>query len=184
MANSLEELRSYQDLLSKAAKYDYLTNTLNRRGLKESFDQIVAAGLATNDPSTQISFIIGDIDLFKNFNDTYGHATGDKVLIEIAELMKKNCGENDVVCRWGGEEFVIMLPGKSYAQALEFAEYIRKEIEKIVIPWEGRELKTSMTLGVQEGSYTDTVEHIVDEADRALYIGKARGRNQVVGFRS
>ncbi|HNX92372.1 MAG TPA: diguanylate cyclase [Syntrophomonas sp.] len=183
LAKSLEELRSYQDLLSKAAKYDYLTNTLNRRGLKESFDQIVAAGIPANDPSAQISFIIGDIDLFKNFNDTYGHATGDKVLINIAELMKNNCSENDVVCRWGGEEFVIMLPGRTYAQALAFAEYIRKEIEKIVIPWEDRELKTSMTFGVQEGSYENTVEHTVDEADRALYIGKARGRNQVVGFR-
>ena len=183
LAKSLEELKSYQDLLSKAAKYDYLTNTLNRRGLKESFDQIVAAGKPADDPSVKVSFIIGDIDLLKNFNDSYGHATGDKVLIEIAELMKNKCSENDVVCRWGGEEFVIMLPGRSYAQALAFAEYIRKEIEKLIIPWEDRELKTSMTFGVQEGSYKDTVEHIVDEADRALYIGKARGRNQVVGFR-
>ncbi|OGO80147.1 MAG: hypothetical protein A2Y21_05050 [Clostridiales bacterium GWC2_40_7] len=184
LANSLTELKSYQELLEMAAKYDYLTNTLNRRGLKERFSQLVKGGAGAEAAGAPVSFLIGDIDNFKNFNDTYGHATGDKVLIEIAECIKKNIGSHDVVCRWGGEEFVIMQPDIFYEGALVFAEHIRREIENLIIPWENSQvLKITMTFGVQEGSFEKGIEKSVSEADQALYAGKVNGRNQVVGYR-
>lgn len=181
LRNSLMEIKSYQNLLENAARYDYLTNTYNRRGLNESFLNIIAINESTRTP---ISFLLGDIDHFKQFNDSLGHAAGDKVLIEVSRIIKKNIKENDVVCRWGGEEFLIMLVGRNYEEALNVAEDIRKKIEAVVIPWDnGQELKVRMTFGVAEHDHEDDIKISVNKADSALYIGKEKGRNQVVGYR-
>lgn len=183
LANSLKELKSYQRLLEKVATYDYLTNTVNRRGLKERFRQITK-DCGDISPLSVVSFIIGDIDHFKNFNDTQGHAAGDRVLVEIAEFMKRATGPRDTVCRWGGEEFVIMLPGKTYMEAMAIAENLRKGIEEIVIPWNNLlKLRTTMTFGVQEGSIDKMIDQTIEEADYALYVGKRSGRNRVAGYR-
>jgi diguanylate cyclase len=175
---SLAEIKSYQNFLENAAKYDFLTNTVNRRGLKDIFDKkMISAGLV----KTPISFIIGDIDHFKLFNDTYGHAAGDKVLTEIALLMQKNIIHSDVVCRWGGEEFVIMLWKKTIDEAKLIAEDIRKKIENAVIPWEkSTKLRTTMTFGIAGYNYDESMEASITKADAALYLGKESGRNKVV----
>lgn len=180
LISSLEELKSYQELLENAAKYDFLTSTYNRRGLKESFDNIFNSITTTRVP---VSFILGDIDSFKKFNDTFGHTAGDKILIELSNLLKKNAGESDIVCRWGGEEFLIMLHNKDYDEALVVAENIRREIETMVIPWENSiELRVTMTFGVAEYDFTESYENSISQADIALYIGKLEGRNQVIGY--
>ncbi len=182
LTNSLEELQSYQTLLENAAKFDFLTSTYNRRGFKQAFDKTVTANTADKTP---ISFILGDIDHFKDFNDTYGHAAGDKVLIEIATLMKSNNSDDDLVCRWGGEEFLIMLYNKTYEEAKFFAEDIRRQIEAVVIPWDNSKvLKVTMTFGVTEYDYDGSYETSISEADSALYIGKFKGRNQVIIYQS
>jgi len=179
LTDSLEELTSYQKLLENAAKYDFLTSTINRRGLMDVFYKNIYLNKKTE---TSLSFILGDIDYFKKFNDAYGHAAGDKILIEIANIMQKNVSQNDVVCRWGGEEFIIMLLDKTYEEAMAVAEKIRKEIESTVIPWENEtELRATMTFGVAQHVYEDSFETSITKADRALYMGKERGRNQVVG---
>lgn len=180
LRNSLMEIKSYQNLLENAALYDFLTNTYNRRGLNESFLKIIAMNESTRTP---ISFLMGDIDHFKQFNDTFGHAAGDKVLIEISRLIKESIDENDVVCRWGGEEFLIMLVGRTYDEALKIAEIIRKKIEDEVIPWEnGEGLKVSMTFGAAEHNHEEDIKLSINKADTALYMGKEKGRNQVVGY--
>lgn len=181
LRNSLREIRAYQNLLENAAHYDFLTNTFNRRGLKESFTKITVQNESNRTP---ISFLLGDVDHFKQFNDTFGHAAGDKVLIEISKLIKESIGENDVLCRWGGEEFLIMLVNRTYEQALNVAEEIRRKIEALVIPWEnGEELKARMTFGVAEHDYKGDINATIKKADNALYIAKEKGRNQVSGYR-
>jgi len=181
LTNSLEELRSYHGMLENAAKFDFLTSTYNRRGLKETFDNTVDTNTATKIP---VSFILGDIDHFKEFNDNYGHAAGDKVLIEIANLMKTLKREGDIVCRWGGEEFIIMLLNKTIDEATVIAEEIRREIEAIVIPWDdSQELRVTMTFGVAEYDYAESYENSISKADSALYVGKLQGRNQVISYR-
>jgi len=180
LQSSLVELKSYQKLLENAAKLDMLTNTFNRRGFKESFRNRLA-GIDTGRPP--IAFIIGDIDCFKQFNDTFGHAAGDKVLIAVANTIRKNTGSEDLICRWGGEEFVMVLFGKAYEEALAAAEKIRKDVEAMNIPWEQATLlKGTMTLGVAEYNYDESIDECVSKADYALYRGKERGRNQVNGY--
>lgn len=182
LTNSLSELTSYQKLLENAAKYDFLTSTVNRRGLFDIFNKNVDSEGRTEQP---VAFIMGDIDWFKLFNDTYGHAAGDKVLIEIAGIMQMNIGNNEVVCRYGGEEFVIMLFDRTYEEALVIAETIRQEIEANVILWKGnQELHATMTFGVAEHADGDLPENSISKADHALYHGKNAGRNRVAGYRS
>ncbi len=86
-----------------------------------------------------------------------------------------------MVCRWGGEEFIIMLLNRDCTEAKDLAEQFRKEIENIVINWQGDELKVTMTFGVTEYDYNDSMETCILKADQALYIGKKNGRNWVVG---
>lgn len=181
LRNSLAEIRSYQNLLENAAHYDFLTNTFNRRGLKESFLKLTAQNESNLTP---ISFLLGDVDHFKQFNDRFGHAAGDKVLIEISRLIKECIEENDVLCRWGGEEFLIMLVNRTYEQALNIAEEIRRKIEASVFPWENEEeLKARMTFGVAEHDHKDDINSTIEKADNALYIAKEKGRNRVSGYR-
>lgn len=181
LVESLEELKAYQDKLENAAKYDFLTATYNRRGFEENFYKTIAINNAIKIP---VSFIMGDIDLFKLFNDTYGHSAGDMVLRELAKKMKENVSNSDLVCRWGGEEFLIMLANKNYDEALEIAEKIRMDIENMFIPWEDNiELKATVTFGVAEYDYDYSYDHGISQADDALYYGKSHGRNQVVGNR-
>lgn len=180
LKESLKELTSYHTLLENAAKYDFLTSTVNRRGLIDIFNKYFES-----DPETKksIVFIMADIDNFKLFNDTYGHAAGDKVLMEISNIIQNNIGPDDVVCRWGGEEFVIMLRNSTYEQAMSIAENLRKKIENTVIPWENSaQLRATMTFGVAEHNPADSIHVSISKADAAMYAGKEKQRNQVVGY--
>ena len=182
LTNSLTEIKSYHDLLENAARYDFLTKTCNRRGLTENFQELI---LQKDTEKAPITFIMGDIDEFKQFNDTFGHTAGDRVLIEIAKLMKGTVQARDIVCRWGGEEFIIILFGRKYEDGLRIAEALRKKIEANVIPWtESIELRATMTFGVAEHVYGDSMQSTITKTDRALYFGKEDGRNKVVGYQN
>ncbi len=175
---SLIELKSYEAKLENAAKYDFLTNTFNRRGLKEGF---AAKMVEVQKYRIPVSFILGDIDNFKRFNDTYGHYAGDKVLIEITNLMKALINENDIVCRWGGEEILIMLYDRTFEKSIEFAELIRKSIEDMTIEWEKTNgLKVTMSFGVAPYDFNGSIDASIFVADSVMYIAKENGRNQVI----
>ena len=177
LKDSLKELTSYQKLLENAAKYDFLTSTVNRRGLIDIFNE----NIKTN---TKVLFIMGDIDYFKQFNDRFGHTAGDKILKEITNVMQRNIRKNEVVCRWGGEEFIIMLIDRTYDEAMLIAEKIRKEIESTIIPWENSiKLKATMSFGVTEYNHEENLNESISRADMALYIAKNNGRNQVKDYR-
>lgn len=180
LKSSLKELKTYQDMLENAARYDFLTNTYNRRGFKEIFEKSYTF---KSKNYNSISLIMCDIDYFKSINDTYGHAAGDKVLVEISEVMKKIINDDDVICRWGGEEYLIILIDKSCDEAVIVAENIRNAIENTIILWENSiELKTTMTLGVAKYCNDEGLDNNILKVDSALYDGKRNGRNQVAVY--
>lgn len=179
LTTSLEELTSYQTILENAAHYDFLTKAYNRRGLLLKLEDRIKDN---QNLSVPMSFIICDIDRFKKINDTYGHSAGDKILIELTKYLKDYVKGLDVVCRWGGEEFVILLCRCTYQNAIWNAKELRKGVEKLEVMWEGVYIPITMTFGVVEYNYIDSLEECIEKADQALYKGKESGRNRVVGY--
>lgn len=130
-----------------------------------------------------IAVLMFDIDFFKKFNDTWGHACGDFVLKTVAKIIKSSTREQDVASRYGGEEFTVMLPNTSKEDAMSVAERIRQEIEQTDFAYEGQHMKVTISIGC---SVYDTVTNpinnpklLVEQADKALYVSKHNGRNQV-----
>jgi two-component system cell cycle response regulator len=121
-----------------------------------------------------------DIDRFKNFNDTYGHAIGDKVLQVVARQCKKSLRNTDILARYGGEEFVILLPETNLQVAKAVAERLRREIAQEIIPTEKGDLNVTVSIGVAENNeLSPTLETLIARADQAMYIAKHKGRNRV-----
>ncbi|MGB5823009.1 MAG: diguanylate cyclase [Proteocatella sp.] len=159
--------------LKKMSEMDKLTNIYNRMMLdkvllkqKESYDRY----------KKRCSVIIMDIDFFKRVNDTYGHNVGDKVLYEIADLLKNNISKKDVVGRWGGEEFLIICKGADLSKAMILAESLRKAIECYSFTEVGH---ITASFGVSEFYDETSIEQVVERADKALYKSKRNGRNRV-----
>jgi len=160
---------------------DPLTRVANRRGFENRFN--AEWGRAVRE-QTSISFLIMDIDKFKNYNDTYGHQQGDEALKTFAEISTNSINRsNDFIARWGGEEFVILLPGTDTNGAEEIAEKVRKNIEASTITTEdGETTKITVSIGAnsvipcKDTSSTD----FISRADQALYKAKESGRNRVV----
>lgn len=132
---------------------------------------------------TNNSVLMLDIDFFKKFNDTYGHECGDFVLISVANLIKNNLRESDIACRYGGEEFTVLLNNTAKAEAMLVAERIRKEIEKTDFVYEGQHLHVTISLGVsvfdKDENLVNSANEFVKQADKALYESKQNGRNRV-----
>jgi len=121
-----------------------------------------------------------DIDHFKKVNDTHGHQAGDAVLVEVAQHVWKCVGRKGVVCRYGGEELIVFLPGRYLKESLVLLELIRSTIEKKVIPFAGKKIKVTVSQGVtQREKKSQTLEQLLEAADTALYRAKKGGRNQV-----
>ncbi len=135
--------------------------------------------LARADRHKKFSIIMCDIDHFKNFNDTYGHQTGDIVLKSIAGALKNSVRSLDVVARYGGEEMIILLRGATLAEALLIAEKVRKNVETCIISDDVNQHKVTISLGVSNFKPGDTVDSIIKRADQGLYMAKESGRNRV-----
>ena len=124
---------------------------------------------------------MADIDYFKRINDTYGHACGDFVLKEISNLLKKYAGENDAfVSRWGGEEFLMIFPGKTASETYSVTEAIMNEIRTTNRTFENHELSVTMTFGIAEAKANETADITINRADALLYKGKESGRDRIV----
>lgn len=181
LAVNLSYILLITDLLSvrlaRKAETDYLTGTYNRRG-------IIQIGEAMEQEA--LSIIIADLDLFKKLNDTYGHAAGDKVLRNFADTVGRNLRPWDVLGRFGGEEFLILLPQLGSERASRIAERLRWEIEKTKIPWESQTITYTVSMGISSRNETEIkdLERLIAEADEALYTAKSLGRNKVVWFDS
>ncbi|PWH15224.1 MAG: hypothetical protein DDG60_06285 [Anaerolineae bacterium] len=161
------------------AQLDSLTNVYNHASIIRILERELEKAHAAGKP---LSLIMLDIDYFKQYNDTYGHQTGDEVLVQLAQTIKRNIKSTDAVGRWGGEEFAIILPNASGAQALQVAMRLQIALRNLFLhPPEAKTLPfPTISQGIAEfPSEATKGEKLIQLADRRLYIAKARGRNQV-----
>ena len=156
---------------------DTLTGLYNRRYIKERFDELVKRYKRN---TSVFSVIMCDIDNFKSFNDQYGHECGDKVLVHIAALLSGYCRESDVLARWGGEEFLLLILDTNGEGAGYLAERIRIGLESTTCECDYFSLNITMTFGIAEYSEEEDMQVTIKKADMALLRGKKSGRNQVV----
>jgi len=158
------------------------TDMMTHLKLKHYFYTVLMEKLEISDnQKIPLSVLMLDIDFFKRFNDTYGHACGDVVLQMVASVIQQNTRNQDMAARYGGEEFVVMLCDTPSATAEKIAERIRNSIENLDILYDGQHLNLTISIGVAEyNPKTDqTAKSLVDRADKALYTSKQTGRNKV-----
>ena len=167
---------SYQKKLETMATTDKLTGCSNRQVFDVLFKQ---ARSQSKRRKTPLSVVIFDIDYFKQINDSYGHPTGDVVLKKIIQTIKLSIRDSDIIFRWGGDEFLIILPESDLQKTVDIAEKIRETIENLDIHFAGKTISVTISVGIASMTDTGTQEMIIDNADKALYIAKENGRNRV-----
>ncbi|WP_068316436.1 GGDEF domain-containing protein [Polycladidibacter hongkongensis] len=167
----------------EAIRYESLTDELttlnNRKHFDKSLEKHVKEARSSDVP---LALMLTDIDHFKQFNDNFGHQTGDQVLRLVALAVKKNVKSSDITCRYGGEEFGIILPRTSNEEALDIAEQIRRAVisKELIKRSTGENLgRITISIGVAFHKSGDTPMSLVNRADQALYAAKRAGRNQV-----
>ena len=175
---SIEQTKRHKNL-EERLQIDYLTGLYNRHYM----EKLINAEYDFNKNKVgNLALIIVDVDLFKNINDKYGHAGGDVVLQEVAEDLRVSVRNEDKVARWGGDEFIIMLPQTDKKKASNIAEKIRQNIATKEYQYETFTFQVTVTLGVYISAYSneDGVEEVIKKADMLMYQGKRTGRNSVV----
>jgi diguanylate cyclase (GGDEF)-like protein len=177
--SAVEKSRFLSKAVAKAekdARQDALTGLLNRRGFMELLEH---EHLQMKYQHNQLTLILADIDHFKIINDKYGHECGDKALKKVADFLKHNIRDGDHISRWGGEEFLIMMPNTDSEAATHLTERIRKRLSETIFGCTPHQITLTMTFGVSQCTTYETVKHCISRADNALYRGKASGRNTV-----
>ncbi|MFB3887197.1 MAG: diguanylate cyclase [Thermodesulfobacteriota bacterium] len=176
-------LRHFQKLSSMKdmAIYDPLTNLHNRRHFEERLGAETQKSFLSSVP---LSLIMVDIDYFKKVNDTFGHDAGDKVLWKVASLLKGSVRKDDTVARFGGEEFVLILPGAKLEVTAIIAERIRKLVETTLFDIGQRQINVTISIGISNlpAHRAKSKEELIKMADQALYQAKRGGRNRVCIF--
>jgi diguanylate cyclase len=174
------QLREELTTIRKASLHDPLTGLANRKSFEQSLQKAMAACAQRGEP---LSLIMADIDHFKQFNDSFGHQTGDQVLRLVAMEMRQAMTERDIVARYGGEEFAVILPNSVLDTAQSLAEHVRRSImsRDIISRSTGRNLgRFTVSFGVAGMGEGDDPDRLVGRADTCLYGAKCGGRNRVV----
>lgn len=176
----LDENERLRVQLQEQAIRDPLTGVFNRRYFAEALDKENARAVRENIP---YSLIILDVDHFKKVNDTYGHKCGDLVLQSLAKFLQENTRQSDIVCRFGGEEFVILMPDAAVEDARERGEYFRKKFETLTYGCNDKLVYATFSAGIASFPlHADSGEALLSMADTALYYSKEAGRNRVTVF--
>ncbi|UIZ99465.1 diguanylate cyclase [Acinetobacter johnsonii] len=171
----LSQWRHRERLIQHLSQIDPLTNTFNRRRISQSLEY-----LHQQDPQNPYAVILLDLDHFKSINDQFGHHMGDTVLIAVSQKLGLHLRESDVVGRFGGEEFILILKQSSALKARQIAERCRAAIEDLVIQNEdGRAIRITASFGIALATDKLKPQQLLDQADKALYAAKASGRNQI-----
>jgi diguanylate cyclase len=179
---SREEVKLLKQELQRAktmAKTDPMTGLTNRAGFKDSMDELRSEH---DDKSARHSLMIADIDKFKNVNDSYGHLFGDKIIKFVAIALDSLTRGKDITARFGGEEFVVVLPETGIKGGLAVSESIRKKIQRgrIYNPKTKKEIeRITISIGVTEFDIGEDIDAVIERADAALYRAKEGGRNRV-----
>ena len=168
----LKVLKERNDNLDRLANYDQLTGLRNRNHIREIFELYIQS----TDP---YCVILGDIDDFKRVNDTFGHSAGDEVLKTVSSIISETVGDNGVVCRWGGEEILILLKGTT-ENGIKVNEEILTKIRNTTVTSGRYKIKVTMTFGLCDYGDAMNIEKLISLADKRLYIGKKNGKNQIV----
>jgi diguanylate cyclase (GGDEF)-like protein len=177
LKNREKELIKLNKILDETGRRDPLTNLSNRRDMNERLEHYQALFQRNKRP---FAIIMADIDYFKSINDAYGHDMGDFILIWISEFLRDTVRAQDIVSRWGGEEFLLLLPETSLKGAVVLAEKMREKISDTPVIRQETHLNVTLTFGVSVYGRIEDMEDVIKRADDALYRGKKNGRNQVV----
>lgn len=177
----IEEVEVLRAQLQEQVIHDPLTGLYNRRFFTETLDKETSQA---NRENALVSIIILDIDHFKKINDTYGHQCGDFVLQNSAKFLLENIRSGDILCRFGGEEFVILMPNASAESAYERAEDLRNQFEGLLFEYKEHKLNCTFSAGVATFPiHANSGEAVLNLADQALYESKANGRNKVTIYK-
>jgi diguanylate cyclase (GGDEF)-like protein len=160
----------------RLAQHDPLTGLLNRRGFNQQASTLWSTCLRNQRP---LALIMLDLDHFKRLNDQYGHDFGDQALEAVAKLLERSCRTGDLTTRWGGEEFLLLLPETDLAHAQALAERLRLAIQAIALQAGEQQVSLSGSFGVTDRAQQQQLEQLINEADRRLYLAKQAGRNRV-----
>jgi diguanylate cyclase (GGDEF)-like protein len=177
------ELLEVNERLRHMSQTDGLTGLANRRHIEDRLHEMWEHSQRLHEP---LGCVMVDLDRFKSVNDTYGHQAGDAVLKQLAQILQREAREIDRVGRYGGEEFMLLLPGTVLDSAVTFAERVRKEVEGHTFTFDGGSIRRTASFGVSAVPHPRVrdCEVLVRAADDALYVAKEIGRNRVVRFDS
>ncbi len=172
-----ERIRLQNRQLEEMATHDQLTKLYNRRYLENKLENLIELARRTQQP---LGCIMADIDHFKQVNDTFGHQVGDSALQHVARVLREGVRKTEVVGRFGGEEFMILLPNTGLEEAAKVAEKLRQRVEELTIETDTHAVSCSISLGVAATNNCDAnTMLLIRQADDALYRAKENGRNQV-----
>ncbi len=171
------ELEAELENLSELVREDQLTRTLNRRGMEQAFEREVSRARRRNSP---LCIAVLDIDNFKQLNDTLGHQAGDDALVHLATVIKETVRPNDVVARFGGEEFLIILPDSEINDALQAVTRLQRELTKKIFLHKNEKRVITFSAGVALMAPNETQHSLIKRADEAMYQAKKSGKNRVV----
>jgi diguanylate cyclase (GGDEF)-like protein len=180
LREEIRERERIEAVLQQTARTDYLTQLPNRRAMIQILDKEAARFQRSQHP---FSLVLLDIDHFKSINDSFGHDGGDEILVSIAEHMRVWMREKDVLARWGGEEFLILLSDTDVDRATEQAERLRAAIEAETFSIQQGDTRITASLGVAGYLSDQGIDSCIKDADVALYRAKSGGRNRVVTYR-
>lgn len=167
----------FHDKIYRMATIDAVTQTFNKKYLTESLD---AEFKFARSYGRDLSVLYFDLDFFKKVNDVYGHNAGDFILKETASLVKSVIRKDDIFCRFGGEEFVVLLPNTNAKVAFDLSERIRATIERHIFKFESKRIEQTISIGVSQLTKDmNEPKDLLADADRKLYLSKANGRNRV-----
>jgi len=177
LLHEVAERARAEELLAQAARSDPLTGLMNRRAMLEQLEYEAARFQRSQTPFT---LLLADLDRFKAINDTYGHDAGDQALMQASEQLTHDIRAHDLVARWGGEEFLILLPDTDLQGGLVLAEALRQGIAAQKVAIGEQDLHLTLSIGVAAYGLGQTIQQCIKAADTALYQAKLEGRNRVV----